>query len=73
MIVSGGAINSPQILELPGIGSTSVLEKAGVTVVVDLPEVGENLSDRSATGISILGIPKHALLIRVLILLGNNQ
>lgn len=50
VIVSGGAINSPQILELSGIGSRSVLEKAGVEVVVELPGVGDNLNDHTATG-----------------------
>jgi len=55
VIVSGGTINSPQILELSGIGSPHVLEEAGVPVVVDLPAVGENLNDHSATGICIVG------------------
>lgn len=50
VIVSGGAINSPQILELSGIGSRAVLEKARVDVVVELPGVGENLNDHTATG-----------------------
>ncbi|KAF3048029.1 hypothetical protein E8E12_007667 [Didymella heteroderae] len=54
VIVCGGAINSPQILELSGIGSRAVLEKAGVEVVVDLPGVGENLNDHTATG-AVLG------------------
>lgn len=49
VIVSGGTINSPQILELSGIGSRAVLEKAGVEVVVELPGVGENLNDHTAT------------------------
>jgi choline dehydrogenase len=56
VIVCGGAINSPQILELSGIGSASVLQKAGVEVVVDLPGVGENLNDHTATGIPLVGL-----------------
>ncbi|KAF2709503.1 GMC oxidoreductase [Pleomassaria siparia CBS 279.74] len=53
VIVCGGTINSPQILELSGIGSTSVLHKAGVDdIVVDNPNVGENLNDHTATGLS---------------------
>lgn len=39
VIISGGAVNTPQILELSGIGSSTVLAKAGVTQVVDLPSV----------------------------------
>ncbi|KAJ4381339.1 hypothetical protein N0V86_003688 [Didymella sp. IMI 355093] len=54
VIVSAGVINSPQILELSGIGSRTVLEKAGVDVLVELPGVGENLNDHTATGV-VLG------------------
>jgi choline dehydrogenase len=45
VIVCGGAINSPQLLQLSGIGSPAVLEPAGVPVRHDLPGVGENLQD----------------------------
>ncbi|KAH7406111.1 hypothetical protein DE146DRAFT_434153 [Phaeosphaeria sp. MPI-PUGE-AT-0046c] len=53
VIVCGGSINSPQILELSGIGSPEVLSKAGVEVIVDHPAVGENLNDHTATGLGI--------------------
>ncbi|KAI4637851.1 hypothetical protein J4E83_000669 [Alternaria metachromatica] len=55
VIVCGGVVNSPQILELSGIGSSTVLGKAGIDVLVDLPGVGENLSDHTATGL-VLGV-----------------
>lgn len=55
VIVCGGAVNSPQILELSGIGSPDILSRAGVDVAVNLPAVGENLNDHSATGISVVG------------------
>lgn len=42
VILSGGVIHSPQLLELSGIGNPEVLRKAGVEVKVDLPSVGEN-------------------------------
>jgi choline dehydrogenase len=45
VILCGGAINTPQLLQLSGIGSPSVLEPAGVAVRHDLPGVGENLQD----------------------------
>jgi choline dehydrogenase len=45
IILSGGAINSPQLLQVSGIGSPSVLEPAGVPVLHDLPGVGANLQD----------------------------
>ncbi|XP_014554467.1 hypothetical protein COCVIDRAFT_104929 [Bipolaris victoriae FI3] len=45
VIVSGGAFNSPQILQLSGIGPKALLEKYGIPVVSDLPGVGRNLQD----------------------------
>jgi choline dehydrogenase len=43
--LSGGAINSPQLLQLAGIGNARELEALGIRSVVDLPGVGENLQD----------------------------
>ena len=48
VIVSAGAINSPQLLELSGIGAENVLRKAGIEVKSALPGVGENLRDHYA-------------------------
>ena len=45
VISCSGAINTPQLLQLSGIGPADVLSDAGVTPVVDLPGVGENLQD----------------------------
>lgn len=45
IVLSAGAIGSPQILELSGIGAPQVLKAAGVEVRHDLPGVGENLQD----------------------------
>ncbi|MCP4359382.1 MAG: choline dehydrogenase, partial [Chloroflexi bacterium] len=45
VILSGGAINSPQLLLLSGIGNAAELEALGIPVVHDLPGVGENLQD----------------------------
>jgi choline dehydrogenase len=45
VIVSCGAINTPKLLQLSGIGSASLLQEIGVPVLHDLPGVGENLSD----------------------------
>ncbi|MBK9714531.1 MAG: choline dehydrogenase [Kouleothrix sp.] len=45
VICSGGAINSPQLLQLSGVGSAAELEALGIPVVHDLPGVGENLQD----------------------------
>ena len=45
IILCGGAINTPQILQLSGIGNAKELEAMGIAVVNDLPGVGENLQD----------------------------
>ncbi|XP_068940472.1 choline dehydrogenase, mitochondrial [Petaurus breviceps papuanus] len=45
VILSGGAINSPQLLMLSGIGNADDLKKHGIPVVCNLPGVGQNLQD----------------------------
>ncbi|WP_030295934.1 choline dehydrogenase [Streptomyces katrae] len=45
VILSGGAINSPQLLQLSGVGNTDELRALDIDVVHDLPGVGENLQD----------------------------
>ena len=45
VVLCGGAINSPQLLQLSGIGAPALLEAAGVRTVHALPGVGENLQD----------------------------
>jgi choline dehydrogenase len=45
VVLCGGAINSPQLLQLSGVGNASELEALGVPVVHDLPGVGEHLQD----------------------------
>ncbi len=44
-VLSAGAVNSPQILQLSGIGPASLLKEHGIDVVLDAPHVGENLQD----------------------------
>ncbi|MDE0733131.1 MAG: GMC family oxidoreductase N-terminal domain-containing protein [Gammaproteobacteria bacterium] len=45
VILSAGAIGSPQILQLSGIGSGDFVKEKGLEVIHDLPGVGENLHD----------------------------
>jgi choline dehydrogenase len=45
VILCGGAINSPQLLQLSGVGPAALLREHGIDVVADLPGVGENLQD----------------------------
>jgi len=52
VIVAGGTVNSPHLLQVSGVGPAEHLRSIGVEVVHDLPGVGGNLSDHYATRIS---------------------
>ncbi len=45
LILCAGAVNSPQLLQLSGIGPGALLKQHGIDVVLDLPGVGANLQD----------------------------
>ncbi len=45
VILCGGAINSPQLLQVSGVGPAALLREHGIDVIADLPGVGENLQD----------------------------
>ncbi|MFT5181788.1 MAG: choline dehydrogenase [Alphaproteobacteria bacterium] len=47
VLLAAGAVNSPQILMLSGVGDGDHLRSHGIAPVVDLPEVGRNLQDHS--------------------------
>jgi choline dehydrogenase len=75
VLLSGGAINSPQLLMLSGIGPAEHLKSQGVNVVHDLPGVGENLQDhmglpllfRSKKPVSLLAAKSITNLLRYLL------
>lgn len=50
-LLCAGAINSPQLLLLSGIGPAAHLHDLGIPVVLDLPGVGQNLQDHLASGV----------------------
>lgn len=49
VIISAGSVQSPQLLELSGIGNAEILKAARIGVKVDNPHVGENLQDHMMT------------------------
>lgn len=51
VILSGGTINSPQVLMLSGIGPAEQLRALGIGVLVDLPGVGSNLQDHPCVSV----------------------
>ncbi len=73
VILSAGAINSPQLLMLSGIGPKAHLEQVGVEVKKDLPGVGQNLQDhldaivqhrckvREGYAVALSALPKYAI------------
>ncbi|MBW9094901.1 GMC family oxidoreductase N-terminal domain-containing protein [Microbacterium jejuense] len=52
VVLSGGAINTPQLLMLSGIGPAAHLAEHGIEVVVDAPDVGTNLQDHLVAGLA---------------------
>ncbi|UKZ78410.1 hypothetical protein TrVFT333_006150 [Trichoderma virens FT-333] len=52
IILTAGTINSPRILEHSGVGDSKLLAKLGVDVVIDNPNVGENLQNHPMAGLS---------------------
>ncbi|THC87997.1 hypothetical protein EYZ11_012556 [Aspergillus tanneri] len=52
VIVCAGALNTPKLLELSGIGNKEILHQYNIHVVVNSPSVGENLQDHLMSGIS---------------------
>jgi choline dehydrogenase len=57
VIVSGGTINSPQLLQHSGIGDAAQLSALGIQSAVDLPGVGHNVQDHIST--ALLYPPAH--------------
>jgi choline dehydrogenase len=51
VLLCAGAVQSPQILQLSGIGAAEELKQLGINIVKDLPGVGENLQDHLDVGI----------------------
>lgn len=52
VILAGGAVNTPQLLMLSGIGPAAHLAEHGIPLVVDAPEVGANLQDHLVAGLA---------------------
>ena len=66
VIIAAGAINTPQLLNLSGIGNAVDLEKLGIPVEVHLPGVGYNLQDHMSVAFMQVcsiyqGIPESAM------------
>lgn len=53
VILAAGVFQTPQILELSGIGSSQLLGEIGIDVLVDIPSIGENLQDHCMTGLCV--------------------
>ena len=69
VVLSGGAINSPQLLMLSGIGPGAHLREVGIDVAVDSSGVGQKLQDHPASG--ILSYTKDTTDVAEMLGLGN--
>lgn len=58
VIICGGSVSSPQLLELSGIGNPEILKAAGIEIKVDNPNVGENLQEHMSKS-SQRSLPVH--------------
>ncbi|KAJ6582713.1 alcohol oxidase [Mycena vulgaris] len=66
VILSAGTIGSPKVLELSGVGNSTILKAAGVAQVLNLPTVGENFADHVhswANAFTNITLTKDALLL----------
>ena len=61
VILAAGALQSPQLLQLSGIGAAALLERHGIGVAVDAPEVGANLQDHYQARVIVKLKEKHSL------------
>ncbi|EIM79352.1 GMC oxidoreductase [Stereum hirsutum FP-91666 SS1] len=52
VILCAGAIKTPQLLELSGIGSPSILSRYGIKTKIDMPEVGENVQEHNTANVT---------------------
>jgi choline dehydrogenase-like flavoprotein len=59
VILSAGSFQTPGLLELSGVGNASLLEKLGISVVKNLPSVGENLQDHIRIQVSYQLKPEY--------------
>ncbi|THC94870.1 hypothetical protein EYZ11_005632 [Aspergillus tanneri] len=78
VILSAGALKSPVLLELSGVGNPEILRKHGISPKINLPTVGENLQDQTNNGLTWegkdfwTGLPAFSALPSVDQLYGND-
>jgi choline dehydrogenase len=61
VVLAGGAVNSPQLLLLSGVGPAAELERHGIPLVHELPGVGRHLEDHLSSGILVESPTPHSL------------
>ena len=61
VILCGGTFNSPQLLQISGLGPASAVKNLGVEPVLDLPGVGQNLQDHFGVGLEFKGTQPYTV------------
>merc|ERR1719203_2324575 len=59
ILMAAGAIYTPQLLQISGVGDPALLSRLGVPQVVNLPAVGQNFVDRLTWSLQIATPPSH--------------
>lgn len=59
IIVAAGAVRSPQLLMLSGVGPAALLSELGIPVVKDVPEIGQNLVDHHNALVQFSAVPQE--------------
>jgi choline dehydrogenase len=62
IILAAGALHTPQLLQLSGVGPQAILESLNIPVIYDLPGVGTNLQDQSS-----LAVPYTCMLLPLIV------
>ncbi|KAJ8078273.1 hypothetical protein PM082_000479 [Marasmius tenuissimus] len=62
VIVSAGAVGSPKVLELSGVGNSTILKAAGIKPVLHRPTVGENFADHVHSWATFVNTPNDTLI-----------
>lgn len=62
IIVAAGALKSPQLLMLSGVGPAALLAELGIPVVKDVPEIGQNLVDHHTALVEFSSVPTELTL-----------